>query len=223
MNINEYIEKFHIDFDFFEKTYENLPIKILKYLRDIDRGVFVEVGAHNGIFQSNTKILEDCGWSGLVIEPSFLLYQECKKNRKCFIENYALVSDKFVGDTILSDNMGKMINEKSGIFSMGPEKKGVCPAISFNNLNQKYGFTKIDFMSIDVEGYELEVLDGIDFNRLEINFLLIEVNSNFYNLNDIQKRLVNYDFNNPINISNFTRENCPTWPGNHQDYLFIKK
>lgn len=223
MTISEYINKFNIDFEYFEKTYENLPIKILKYLKGIEKGIFVEIGAHNGIFQSNTKILEDCGWSGLLIEPSRELFNECKKNRNCFVENYAIVSDDFLDVMISLDNTGEMINEKKGIFSMGPEKSATCPAKSFNNLNKKFKFKKIDFMSIDVEGYELEVLKGIDFYNIDITNLLVEINYNFYSLNDVEKKLSSYGYNPPINISNFSRDNCPTWPGTHQDFLFIKK
>ncbi|MCV5968647.1 hypothetical protein, partial [Lactococcus petauri] len=47
-------------------------IKVLPYLQDIQGGFFVEAGAHNGSIasNSNTKILEDCGWGGLLIEPA---------------------------------------------------------------------------------------------------------------------------------------------------------
>lgn len=223
MTISEYIKKFNIDFDYFNKTYENLPIKILKYLKSIDKGTFIEIGAHNGIFQSNTKILEDCGWNGLLVEPSPSLYRECKKNRSCNIENFALVSKNYSGTTIVSDNEGISIKNKSGILSMGPESKNVCKAISFHELNKKYGYKKIDFMSLDVEGFELDVLDGIDFIDVDITYLLIEINYNFYSLEDVVNKLSHFGYNSPINISNFSLENCPTWPGTHQDFLFVKK
>lgn len=223
MTVQEYVNKFGIDFKYYKNTYENVPIKILEYLQNIDNGVFVEIGAHNGIFQSNTKILEDCGWKGLLIEPSSKLFQECKINRKCPVENVALVSDDFDGTYISSDNSGKLINQKLGICSMGPEDSEKCLAYSFNKLNKKYLFTKIDFMSIDVEGYELEVIKGIDFDKIDIKHILIEVNNKFYSLEDIYEILKPFGYSEPENISNFTKINCPTWPGTHQDYLFIKK
>jgi FkbM family methyltransferase len=223
MTISEYIVNFGINFNYYDNTYENVPIKILKYLQNIDKGVFVEIGAHNGIFQSNTKILEDCGWKGLLIEPSSKLFEDCKINRKCFVERYALVSDDYTEQFIDSDNTGENLRNNAGVFSMGPESSEKCPAISFNKLNKKYMFKNIDFMSIDVEGYELEVIKGIDLEKISIQFLVIEINNRFYSLEDMNQFLFSKGYSEPINISNFTKLNCPTWPGTHQDYLYIKK
>jgi FkbM family methyltransferase len=223
MTVSEYIIENNIDFFFYEKTYENVAIKVLKYLKNIDGGVFVEIGAHDGIFQSNTKILESCGWNGLLIEPSSKLFEECKINRKCFVEKFAIVSDDYNDKFINSDNNGQLINDRKGILSMGPEHYEKCEAITFNKLNEKYKYDYIDFMSIDVEGFELDVIKGIDFKKIDIRFLLIEVNSNFYSHDEINEILIQNGYGEPINMSNFTKESCPSWPGTHQDYLYIKK
>ena len=66
----------------------------LKEFLNFRNGFFIEVGAHDGIFQSNTLSLEkDLGWTGILIEPSISAYLDCVKNRpnsKCI--NTALTS-----------------------------------------------------------------------------------------------------------------------------------
>jgi len=45
---------------------------------------YIEVGAHDGLFQSQTKHLEDTGnWSGMLIEANYELYRKCLENRCC--------------------------------------------------------------------------------------------------------------------------------------------
>jgi hypothetical protein len=77
---------------------------------------------------------------------------------------------------------------------------------------------KIDFLSLDVEGYEYEVLNGIDLKKSRPLFILVEVRN-------IQKEKIfkylkknNYEFLE--NISNFNFKDFPKWDGTHQDYIF---
>jgi hypothetical protein len=53
-----------------------------KFFKDKKDGVFVEIGAYNGIVYSNTKFFEELGWSGICIEPIEDVFKELKKNRK---------------------------------------------------------------------------------------------------------------------------------------------
>jgi FkbM family methyltransferase len=224
MKIQEYILDNDIDFNYLSTIEARCDLKILNYLKNIENGVFFEAGAHDGVFQSNTKILEDCGWTGLLVEPSNVLFECCKINRKCNIEHYALVSDDYNENTIEGDYDGDLISSGTGITLMGIKTNElICPAISFNNLNKKYGYQKIDFFSLDVEGYEMEILNGINFDMVDISYLLVEVNYKKFSLEDLNNFLLPKGYKEPINISNFTIENCPTWPGTHQDFLYIKK
>jgi len=191
--------------------------KILPFLQDIENGVFVEAGAHDGIFQSNTKILEDLGWSGVLIEPSFDTYNLCKKNRSCIVENCALVSFEYTDDHIYGEFNG---HPTSSVFR---NKINSVRAKTLTSILQNHKIYNVDFMSLDVEGYEMEVLKGIDFDKINFKFLLIEVNTNFYSLDELKSFLKIRKFELVNNISNFGFENTPNWPGTHQDYLFQKK
>src|SRR3990167_983172 len=80
-----------------------VDIKILPYLKDIENGFFIEAGALDGLFMSNTKLLEDSGWNGILIEPSYKAYQKCTQNRKGLVINCALVSEDYKGSSVYGD------------------------------------------------------------------------------------------------------------------------
>ncbi|MDB4192545.1 hypothetical protein N9599_00005, partial [Candidatus Pelagibacter sp.] len=74
-----------------------LDQQLEKYL-DFHNGFFIELGAYDGVTQSNTLFYEkNKGWRGILIEPSKDIYKKCKKNRskKNFYFNRACVSFKF--------------------------------------------------------------------------------------------------------------------------------
>jgi FkbM family methyltransferase len=196
---------------------DELDIKILEYLKHIDKGFFIEAGAFDGIFQSNTKILEDFGWNGILIEPSVNAFNQCLTNRKCYVENCALVSfdykDEFVNGNF-DNNPRSSILRGQGVYSV--------KAKTLTSILDEKAVTKVDFFSLDVEGYEMEVLKGIDFDKIDINYILIEVNSEFYSLEQLDKFMLERNYKNIANISNFSFEKNIGWPGNHQDYLYKK-
>ena len=77
----------------------------------------------------------------------------------------------------------------------------------------------IDLLSLDVEGYELNVLKGLNLNKYRPIYILIEIYIDQYNI------IYNYlTYNNYRLLSNFTNYNLidnPSWDGTHNDYLFI--
>jgi FkbM family methyltransferase len=222
--IKNFLENNHENYKnwLIDNNYGGVEIKILKYLQEIDNGVFVEAGAHDGVFQSTTKILEDLGWSGILIEPSESLYNKCLQNRKSISENYALVSFDYDKETIQGELSDILIQQNNGITLMG-DKNEICKTITLTELCKTHSINYIDFLSLDVEGYELEVMKGIDFKKITINFMLVEWNQKMYTINQLIEFMNNNGFDLICNLSNFTSDNCPTWPGTHQDFLFKNK
>ena len=206
-----------------EKIPGEVNLKILKYLKSIKNGFFIEAGSHDGIFQSNTLILENHGWNGLLVEPSESLFNKCRQNRCCIVDNYALVSFDYKKNSIRADEDGILMKSNDGITIMSSDDDGLCPVITFTELCLKYNIKKVDFFSLDVEGYEMEVLNGIDFNNIDINYILIEINYSTVKLSNLTKYMRSKGYWRVCNISNFTKKNCPSWPGTHQDYLYKKK
>jgi FkbM family methyltransferase len=157
-------------------------------------GTFIEAGANDGIAQSNTYFLEKkWGWSGLLVEPVPKYSRMCSRARSAKVVNCALGPlDKDGGELeILSGGLmslpvavdesqlrGRSVAEHAafGAREFGaraPELIRV-PVRALSLLLDEAGITKVDFMSLDVEGFELEVLKGLDISRHAPDWLLIE-------------------------------------------------
>lgn len=157
----------------------NIDNYVLKYFGNI-QGVFLETGSSHPIDQNNTFLLEQKGWSGILIEPRTdcnYFYEIFRPNS--ILENYALVDKNFNQPYInayLHDS-GHMSNI-GGIFE-GTQIK--WPAITLDKILKKYQIKNIDFFSLDVEGYEHEVLDGIDFDYTSFKMMIIETHDYSWN------------------------------------------
>ncbi len=188
----------------------NMDADIEKIL-NWENGYFIELGAGDGISYSNTLHLELYhGWRGVLIEPSFIEFEKLKSNRSnmnAFV-NCACVDDSYKRETIeliYSGHMTVDTNEKLGFSS--PEdhaRKGAAfididtyrfhaKAVTLNNLLiENDSPREIDFLSLDVEGSELNVLKGLDLNFFVVKFILIETRD--FEVIDLYLNLFGYKF-----------------------------
>ncbi len=153
---------------------------ILQFFGD-KKGIFLETGSSDPVDQNNTFRLEQNGWSGLLVEPRTEHNHQYKILRpNSIVENYALVSKSFVGETVSahSHESGHMSNI-TGIWNT--ENMINWPATTLDTLLKKHNLTKIDFFTLDVEGYEHEVLDGVDFEYTEFGLIIIETHDYSWN------------------------------------------
>ena len=178
------IKKFHGN--------ELLDKKMLKYI-NFKNGFYIEIGAHDGIINSNTYHYEKylC-WRGILVEPSNYFLQ-LKKNRSA--KNF------FFKKICVPFNFKKKISfEQIGPYSRSNEliskkylkwhktksenveniyKKTITKSIKTSSLNDLLILSKapklIDFFSLDVEGSELNVLKGVDFKKFNFKYLLVEI------------------------------------------------
>ena len=167
---------------------DKLDKKMLNYINFYD-GYFIECGANDGVDKSNTWYFEKyLNWHGILIEPLTKQFIELKKNRsqKNHFYNVALCADENINsiEMIENDLMSKSPNKfdkekkESNFDAMTLTK--ILDEISAPNL--------IDFFSLDVEGFEDQVIKGINFNKYNFKFLLIETTNdlvvNFLNNNN---------------------------------------
>lgn len=146
-----------------------LDLKLEKYL-PYSGGVFIEAGANDGITQSNTWYFETYrGWSGLLIEPVADLARMARKFRKSPVANVALCGRAEDGSLL-----SLSVNDLQTSVSRGDEASLQVRARALSNILDEYAITDIDLFSLDVEGFEIDVLDGLDLSRHTPKFILVE-------------------------------------------------
>ena len=137
--------------------------------------VFVEVGAADGIGNSNTYYLEkQCGWTGLCIEPDPRNYANLVRNRACQTLYCAIGSDPAKKVRMNQDRTLSGINtrgEQSGDYIGDSD----APVRMLEDVLQESGLSApIGLLSIDVEGDELDVWSTFDNNRWKPQIVIIE-------------------------------------------------
>ena len=193
-------------------------------------GIYIELGAYDGIQQSNTKFFEDNrNWTGILIEPSQKRYNSCLINRpKSLCFNYACVENNDIklvkGDWnhLMSSVNGKRNNVNSNLLTEAKAKTlenilDECKDYFKTNLDKNLE-TDIDFISIDTEGYEYNVLCGLNLEKYKPKYLLIEIYKIDYD--KIINYLYQHNYKLHSNFSNYNLDNNRRWDGTHNDYLF---
>jgi FkbM family methyltransferase len=149
-------------------------------------GFFVEFGATDGVLLSNTYLLEtEFGWNGICAEPNPKLYAQLKKNRRCIVSDACIAGRS--GETaefIFADAFGGM--ERHAFSDEHAERRKVYAAThgvgklmttSLDDFLRNYKAPiDIDYISIDTEGSELEILSSFSFDQWNVRLFSIEHN-----------------------------------------------
>lgn len=190
---------------------------IIDYLK-FTNGFYIEAGAHDGVFQSNTIYLEQqLNWKGLLIEPNKDNYARCKSNRSTeanIILNCALVSSDYPENTVCGSFVddgkctaeGQIVNHIAPHFDQHKLQEietikntrviSCIEAKPLQHILDLYKISNIDFLSLDVENYEEEVLKGIDFSKNSPKYMLIETGNSRIREKNINEYV--YQFNYEI-------------------------
>jgi FkbM family methyltransferase len=159
-------------------------------------GCFVEAGANDGVAESNTLLLErEFGWSGLLVEPVPALAERCRRNRPgAVVEEVALVASDYPHPTIrlhYADLMSVVDGARGGVrhdrawAELGFRTPGnrpdpglprtiEVPARPLSAVLCDHGMAHVDLLSVDVEGYEPEVIRGLDLDRHRPEWIVVE-------------------------------------------------
>lgn len=161
--------------------WNGLDRKLLEHLDKKSDGFFIEAGGNDGFSQSNTYYLEaKLGWRGILIEPVHELASLARRFRTCEICECALGAPDMAGQTLTLSfsDLGSSVKPNdavrwNGIF--GPNPRTVSAKIrTLSDVIDEYGSPEVDLLCLDVEGYEMPVLEGLDLTKHVPDLLLIE-------------------------------------------------
>jgi FkbM family methyltransferase len=142
-----------------------------------ERGFFVEVGANEPQARSQTWHLEQAGWNGILIEPQPDLAEQLRQARTAKVFAVACSSPDNAGRTMPLHVAGPLSSLDRGGMAAGasPERIIDVPVRTLDDiLTEAQAPSPIDFLSIDVEGHELNVLLGFDIARWQPRLILLE-------------------------------------------------
>lgn len=191
--INAYSLLHEIDPDHFGDYIQNIHLSKAQIAQDLfvlselgfkKNGFFVEFGATNGVQLSNTHLLEtEFSWTGILAEPARNWHKELKKNRTAFIEKdcvWRTSNETLTFNEVESGELSTLDSfSQSDGFKKARQKgkKYQVKTISLNDLLAKYNAPKmIDYLSIDTEGSEFDILSAFDFNKHKFKVITCEHN-----------------------------------------------
>ena len=142
-------------------------------------GFFIEVGANHPQRNSLTYLLERLGWSGILVDPLTACYEKLVKARpRSRSFRCACVGPNKVGTLTLHapdpSSVAATVEKNVDDFDMHYAFTETCDAVTLDSLVEQVKPARIDFLSIDTEGTEMDVLLGFDLARHRPRLILIE-------------------------------------------------
>jgi FkbM family methyltransferase len=173
-----------------EDTYQKIKSQNLQDLIALDlfgfkrNGVFIEAGACDGILNSNTFLLEkNYEWTGLLVEPIKEYYLQLEQNRDVIISNVALsqVNNQQLDFLITpSKDLSTIKGYEDNDFHSGNRKNYNITKVPTKTLDQliveNLQNIEIDFLSLDTEGSEFDIIKSLDLLKHRINVICVEHN-----------------------------------------------
>lgn len=162
-----------------------------EFFYNVKNKFFIDVGASNGLDGSNSSLFEFyLNWNGICIEPNKIQYDKLIKNRKCKTYNCCVGNNDTIKEfweiqgsisslsglkeTYDQRHIDRLNHEVADAGDVVIKKDIQVKKLStiMNENNIKY----VDYLSVDVEGAEMQVLEGIDFDNHFIDVISMEDN-----------------------------------------------
>lgn len=144
-------------------------------------GIFVEVGAYDPVFQSQTLHLELTGWRGLLVEPVPEFAENLRRARKADVVQCACVAP----EAAASGRVALLERRGNSTIVFDPRKVRPedlvmeVPAATLDSILGQAGLSSIDFLSVDVEGAEPDVLKGVTLSRFQPKLVVVDDRERF--------------------------------------------
>ena len=174
------------DYNSLSRSQLGQDLWVLKKLNWICNGYFVEFGATDGVLLNNTWLLENYfGWNGICAEPNPKFLKNLKNNRKCDISDKCLFSTTCQRvEFVLADVYGGIKNfgdedshnDKRDAYANNGHTIEVETISLIDLLKEHNAPLEIDYLSIDTEGTEFEILNAFDCEAYSIKCITVEHN-----------------------------------------------
>ena len=179
--------------------YSNWGLDVLAYdfFKNVKNGIYIDVGCHQPFLNNNTYKLYKKGWVGINIDLDFNTIDMFNFFRKRDLNIQAAISDKEEERDLFFFHNRSAINTLSHESGTKAKEIRKINTKSLNSIieNSKFRDKKINFVSIDVEGFELNVLKGFNLKKYKPDLIMIEF---------IDLKMKEYYFQNIVNILDST-------------------
>jgi len=184
------------------------------------KGFYVDIGCHHPLINNHTYLFYKKGWSGVNIDIDFSSIDMFNFYRPKDINRQLALSDKvgeanlyFYHNRAAKNTLSKEFGADSKTIK-NIKTDTLTNFLNQNNLSDK----KIDFMSIDVEGNELKVLEGLDFKTIKPSVILVEFR--IPNVKEFYQKNITDVISSPI-YNFLISQNYKLINWNHDDLMFM--
>ncbi len=198
-----------------------IDLIITKLLNSKNKGIYIDVGCHHPFLNNHSYLLYKSGWEGINIDIDYNSIDMFNFFRKSDVNIQTAVTDhKGEVDLFFYHNRAAK-NTISKEFGSDAKEQKKINSDTLNNIieNSKFKNSKIDFVSIDVEGNEMNVLNGFNLKKYKPKLILLEFmlpnKKEFYekDINEItNSEIYKFLIKNEYKLINW----------NHDDLLFMR-
>jgi len=163
-------------------------ITVYELLNKPSHGVFLDIGANDGVTFSNSLYFEEKGWTGICVEPHPSIFEQLSEKRQCHLLNACIASSDDTVDFLSVEGPANMLSgivqyldqfdlnriDREIAMHGGHKREIKIEALSPETLLQRFNITEIDYLSVDTEGCELSILEVFDFKKTPVKVIGVE-------------------------------------------------
>jgi len=205
-------------------SFGSVDLLINYYFKNKQKGVYLDVGCQHPISNNNTYLLYKKGWSGINIDLDFKSIQLFNLARSSDVNINATVSSgEFTKELFFYHDKSPINTIEKKIADYQSAKVTEVRSVETKTLNDiliDNLINKVDYLNIDVEGHEIDVLNGFDINKFSPDIVSVE-------FLDLAMKKLEFKNNNLKNVLNSSIYEYMTKNGyglinwNHADLIFI--
>ena len=159
--------------------YSNWGIDMMadEFFKKKEKGVYIDIGCHQPILNNNTYRLYKRGWTGINVDLDYNTIDMFNFFRKKDLNIQAGVSNSVEEKKLYFFHNRSAINTLSESAGLKAKEVRTIQTTTLNKIieNSRFKDMEIDYISIDVEGHELSVLEGLNFKKYRPKLVILEL------------------------------------------------